>query len=183
MFKLITAVGNWDLILLGTIWGTMWKAAQNYPVGGWKMVIFFFSGSSCPINCHMSCSSFPSPCFCACAWVALASILWGREDSVRTSLSHYTWVIVFGSNGRIENWPKRIWGGAKRSPIHISISAPFQSLTGALLSFLTLIQWAIPKSIYDEFSLFLHVLARTNFCRLQPKNPDTSINLFSFTAR
>lgn len=159
------------------------KSSSKLPSWGMEDGNIYFSGSSCPINCHMSCSSFPSPCFCACAWVALTSILWGREDSVRKSLSHYTWVIVFGSNGRIENWPKRMWGGAKRSPIHVSISAPFQSLTGALLSFLTLIQWAIPKSIYDEFSLSLHVLARTNFYRLQPENPDTSINLFSFTAR
>ena len=32
-FLLITALGDWDWILLGTICGAMWEAAQNYPVG------------------------------------------------------------------------------------------------------------------------------------------------------
>lgn len=40
IIKLITALGS-DVILLGIICRTMYKAAQHYPSGGWKSVIFF----------------------------------------------------------------------------------------------------------------------------------------------
>lgn len=71
----------------------------------------------------------------------------------------------------IKGWPKRMSVGAKQSPIHPSISSPFQSSADALVSVCTLIQWAIPKSICIN-SPFSHVLARMSCCRLQPKNPN-----------
>ena len=47
-----------------------------------------------------------------------------------------------------------MWSGAKQNPIHIYVSSPFQNSTDALLSLLTLKQWAIPKSVYNKFFFF-----------------------------